>query len=245
MFELSRLSEPRNAVERASCWCPRGVVGRRAGGPFGFDAVALATLTSVPADGGRGLPGGSQDRVRLLELVPLAALREHRSRESNPCVGALAGGDGSLAGRLDGPVGRARQRHRAQRRYFFEPLLAPGGGRCEDIGARRALRGGFVAGARQLAQEAVLGSTPSAALEEARATDTGSRRRSAARAPRAAPAPGARARRPLRRGALHRADGAHRDRSSCSSCSRGVERRAGRDRHRGLAARRRASSSSR
>ncbi len=92
MFELSRLNEPRNAVERDLVLVPTRRAVAELAGRFGFDAVALAHDFDAGELGVEDYLAGRRIAFVCSKGVPLEALAPAGEPHSNPWVGALATG---------------------------------------------------------------------------------------------------------------------------------------------------------
>ena len=91
LFEVSRLGEPRNAVERDLVLVPTRRAVAELAARFGFEAVALAHDF---ADGRLGVEdylAGRRIAFICSAGAPLGALARARQPHANPWVDALAG----------------------------------------------------------------------------------------------------------------------------------------------------------
>lgn len=100
MFELSRLNEPRNAVERDLVLVPTRRAVAELAGRFGFDAVALAQDFDAGELGVEDYLAGRRIAFVCSKGVPLDALAPAGEAHSNPWVGALAAGVGRTRRKL-------------------------------------------------------------------------------------------------------------------------------------------------
>ncbi len=100
LFEVSRLGEPRNAVERDLVLVPtRGAVAELAA-RFGFEAVPLAHDFAAGQLGVEDYLAARRIAFMCAAGAPLAGLPRARAPHANPWLGALAGAAGRARRRL-------------------------------------------------------------------------------------------------------------------------------------------------
>ncbi len=91
LFEVARLGEPRNAVERDLVLVPTRRAVAELAARFGFETVALAHDFSGQALGVEDYLAGRRIAFVCSDSVPLGSLAPAREPHANPWAGALAG----------------------------------------------------------------------------------------------------------------------------------------------------------